>query len=194
MNKSEKRSPFQWKTSSLFYPSSTPSPPFQIPLPRSQNTQTFPKCPSPSSFSSNPRPQPFRPFPRLSSRKSPPKFSSLSPAAEKLVFLESLGIDPFSYRPILSIPLSDLKSTVDFLLSLSFSSPEIRRIAGMCPEILASSPSDLAHAITFLLREAGVSGSDLRHVINRRPRLLVSSVAGRLRPTLYFLQMLGFPT
>ncbi|KAJ0969677.1 hypothetical protein J5N97_022554 [Dioscorea zingiberensis] len=61
----------------------------------------------------------------------------------------------------------------------------------MCPEILASPPSDIAHAVTFLLREAGVAGRDLRRVINRRPRLLASSVAGRLRPTLYFLQMLG---
>ncbi|KAH7663530.1 mTERF domain-containing protein mitochondrial protein [Dioscorea alata] len=174
----------------LFYPSSTLRHPSKFPF-------LVPRTPKPSQNA--PRPRPSLPTRGLSLSvptlvslpEKPPKFSSLSPAAEKLVFLESLGIDPFSYRPILSIPLSDLKSTVDFLLSLSFSSPEIRRIAGMCPEILASSPSDLAHAITFLLREAGVAGRDLRHVINRRPRLLVSSVAGRLRPTLYFLQMLG---
>ncbi|KAG1331717.1 putative Transcription termination factor MTEF1, chloroplastic [Cocos nucifera] len=61
----------------------------------------------------------------------------------------------------------------------------------MCPEVLAAGPKALTPVLTFLLREVGVQGRDLGRVIHRRPRLLVSDVAGRLRPTLYFLQMLG---
>ncbi|CAI9097629.1 OLC1v1034100C1 [Oldenlandia corymbosa var. corymbosa] len=59
----------------------------------------------------------------------------------------------------------------------------------MCPEILATPLRDVIRpAVTFLLREAQVRGRDLRHVINRRPRLLTRSVDRQLRPTLYFLQ------
>ncbi|TQD74635.1 hypothetical protein C1H46_039827 [Malus baccata] len=51
--------------------------------------------------------------------------------------------------------------------------------------------AEIAPILTFLLREAHVNGSDLRRVINRRPRLLACSVKTRLRPTLYFLQSIG---
>ncbi|CAA6657776.1 unnamed protein product [Spirodela intermedia] len=63
----------------------------------------------------------------------------------------------------------------------------------MCPEVLtAGGPRALAPVFTFLIREAAVDGlSGLRRAVRRRPRLLVSDVATRLRPTLYFLQMLG---
>lgn len=74
---------------------------------------------------------------------------------------------------------------------MDFSAIEFRRIAGMCPEILTSRASDILPVFTFLIREVHVNGSDIKRVINRRPRLLVCSVTEQLRPTLYFLQTIG---
>lgn len=115
---------------------------------------------------------------------------------EKMLYLDSIGIDIFSlvdhHRPvILSASLADIKSIVDLFTSMNFNSLEFRRIVSMCPEILASNASTIVPVFTFLLREARVNGSDIKRVINRRPRLLVSSVKQRLRPTLYFLQSIG---
>ncbi|CAL9185552.1 unnamed protein product, partial [Musa hybrid cultivar] len=121
--------------------------------------------------------------------------SSSSSFRDKLLFLDALGVDLFAaaaaHPALVAAPLADLRVAVDFLRSLGHAAPEIRRACGMCPEILTAAPADLAAAVAFLLREAGVQGRDLRRVIGRRPRLLVSDVARRLRPTLYFLQMLG---
>ncbi|KAF9591828.1 hypothetical protein IFM89_008478 [Coptis chinensis] len=113
-----------------------------------------------------------------------------------MLYLESIGIDFFSviddYPLIISsLSLDEIKSTVDYMRSLGFSSLDFRRICGMCPEVLTYTISDISPVFSFLLREANVKGSDLRRVINRRPRLLACSVEERLRPTLYFLQSLG---
>ncbi|KAF5203935.1 Transcription termination factor mtef1 protein [Thalictrum thalictroides] len=115
---------------------------------------------------------------------------------EKMLYLESIGIDFFSliddYPSVISTSsLEDIKSTFHYMRSLGFSSFDFRRICGMCPEILTYRISDISPVFTFLLREANVKGSDLRKVVNRRPRLLACSVGERLRPTLYFLQSLG---
>ncbi|KAG6690423.1 hypothetical protein I3842_10G015700 [Carya illinoinensis] len=114
---------------------------------------------------------------------------------EKMLYLESIGLDFVSLinhnPPIVSASLSDIKSTVDYMTSLGFTAIEFRRIAGMCPEIITSRVSDIVPVFTFLLREVCVNGSDLKRVINRRPRLLACSVKQRLRPTLYFLQSIG---
>ncbi|KAG6483589.1 transcription termination factor MTEF1, chloroplastic-like [Zingiber officinale] len=144
------------------------------------------------------------PLPEKPPRISPPfpvlrLSSNPSPAAvfhDKLLFLDSVGIDLFaasssSHPALAAASLYDLRSSVHFLRSLGLSAPELRRACGMCPEILTASPSNLAAVVSFLLREAGVQDQDLRRVIFRRPRLLVSDVAGHLRPALYFLQMLG---
>ncbi|CAL9114530.1 unnamed protein product [Musa textilis] len=123
--------------------------------------------------------------------------SSSSSFRDKLLFLDALGVDLFAaaaaaaHPALAAAPLADLRAAVDFLRSLGLAASEIRRACGMCPGILTAAPADLAAAVAFLLREAGVQGRDLRRVIGRRPRLLVSDVAHRLRPTLYFLQMLG---
>lgn len=112
-----------------------------------------------------------------------------------MLFLESLGIDFLSligsHPPVISYPLAQIKSTVDFLTSMQFTAPELRRICNMVPEILTTQVKDVIAIFTFLLREARVQGSDLKRVINRRPRLLASDVKTRLRPTLYFLQSIG---
>ncbi|KAK8953567.1 hypothetical protein KSP40_PGU004282 [Platanthera guangdongensis] len=135
-------------------------------------------------------------FPQIPRKSSPPPIDSSFPFREKMLFLDSVGVDLFplieNHPPIVSSSLAELRAAVYFLVSLGFSSKDLRRICGMCPEILTSGgPSSFNPVLTFLLREAGVQGCDLRCVISRRPRLLVSDVACRLRPTLYFLQMLG---
>ncbi|KAL0426607.1 UNVERIFIED_CONTAM: Transcription termination factor MTEF1, chloroplastic [Sesamum latifolium] len=123
---------------------------------------------------------------------SPPP-SGNTQLQELLLYLDSLGVDSFyclhSHPPLISTPLSQIKSTVDFLFSLGLTAQDLRRIFPMCPELLTSSTSaTVIPATTFLLREALVETADLRHVIRRRPRLLVCSVERQLRPTLYFLQ------
>ncbi|KAJ4848934.1 hypothetical protein Tsubulata_004597 [Turnera subulata] len=117
---------------------------------------------------------------------------------EKLFYLDSIGLDVFSlvdhhhhHRILLSTSLADIKSIVDLLTSMNFTTPELCRIFSMCPEILASNATSILPIFTFLLREARVEGAHLKRVINRRPRLLASSVKHCLRPTLYFLHSIG---
>ncbi|EAZ26997.1 hypothetical protein OsJ_10922 [Oryza sativa Japonica Group] len=71
--------------------------------------------------------------------------------------------------------------------------PTSGRAAGMCPELLSVPVGTITAALRFLTDEAGVPAEDLPRVLRRRPRLLVSPVAARLRPTLYFLRALGVP-
>ncbi|KAK7836757.1 transcription termination factor mtef1, partial [Quercus suber] len=134
--------------------------------------------------------------PEIPNISPPSQTHSHSHFQEKMLYLDSIGLDFLSlinhHPPIISASLPDLKSTVDLITStLSLTSVEFRRIINMCPEILTSRVTDIVPIFTFLLREARVNGSDLKRVINRRPRLLVCSVQLRLRPTLYFLQSIG---
>uniref|UniRef100_A0A0A0KKL6 Uncharacterized protein n=1 Tax=Cucumis sativus TaxID=3659 RepID=A0A0A0KKL6_CUCSA len=126
---------------------------------------------------------------------SPPHTDHHSDFQEKMLFLDSIGIDFLSvikdHPPVASASLPDIRSAVDFMTSMNFTTLELRRIVGMCPEILTSRASVLIPIFTFLLREARVDGSDIKRVINRRPRLLACSVKDQLRPTLYFLQSIG---
>ncbi|KAH6798921.1 Mitochondrial transcription termination factor family protein [Perilla frutescens var. frutescens] len=119
-----------------------------------------------------------------------PATSENSQIQEIILYLDSLGVDSFyclqSHPPLISTPVSQIKSTVDFLLSLGVTITDLRRIFPMCPELLTS--ATIIPATTFLLREARVEAADLRHVIHRRPRLLICSIERQLRPTLYFLQ------
>ncbi|XP_019106274.2 transcription termination factor MTEF1, chloroplastic isoform X2 [Beta vulgaris subsp. vulgaris] len=139
-------------------------------------------------------------IPPLKPSQTPPKNNLIptSPDPEfqaKFLFLDSIGLDSLSLLPpsaIAAAPsLSDLKSSFDYLTSLGFSPPQLRRIFTMCPEILSLRFHDTAPVFAFLLREVKVPASDLPRVICSRPRLLVSDVETRLRPTLYFLQSIG---
>ncbi|KAL5547551.1 hypothetical protein UlMin_002782 [Ulmus minor] len=170
-----------------------------------------------STFPNPPKPHfplpPHHDFPSLSPHKTP-KFPSLSSKTNtplppkpsptpdlpsdfhrKILYLDSIGIDFLSvinsHPQIISTPLADLKSTVDFISSVGFTTLEFQRLVGMCPEILTSKLADIVPIFTFLIREAKINGSDLKRVINKRPRLLACSVKNRLRPTLYFLQTIG---
>ncbi|GJN07825.1 hypothetical protein PR202_ga25690 [Eleusine coracana subsp. coracana] len=83
--------------------------------------------------------------------------------------------------------------TTDLLLAAGVPPSDLRRAAGMCPELLSVPAATVAAALRLLTEEAGVDPKDLPRVLRRRPRLLVSPVAARLRPTLYFLRALGVP-
>lgn len=63
----------------------------------------------------------------------------------------------------------------------------------MCPELMSVPVETIRAALRFLTEEAGVPADELPRVLRRRPRLLVSPVSARLRPTLYFLRALGVP-
>ncbi|QCD96007.1 Mitochodrial transcription termination factor [Vigna unguiculata] len=114
---------------------------------------------------------------------------------KKLLYLESIGIDSFSlienHPMLITTSLTDIKSTVEYITSMDFTATEFRRMVGMCPEILTTNVSDIIPVFNFLHSEVHVCCSDIKRVINRRPRLLVCSVSKRLRPTLYFLQSIG---
>ncbi|KAL5218088.1 hypothetical protein ABZP36_018772 [Zizania latifolia] len=81
----------------------------------------------------------------------------------------------------------------EVLLAAGVPPADLRRAAGMCPELLSVPVETITAALRFLTDEAGVPAEDLPRVLRRRPRLLVSPVAARLRPTLYFLRALGVP-
>ncbi|KAK9723584.1 hypothetical protein RND81_05G010000 [Saponaria officinalis] len=114
---------------------------------------------------------------------------------DKIFFLDSQGLDPLSNFPpsavASSAALSDMTAVFDYFTSLGFTPADLRRAISMCPEILSLRLRDTAAVFTFLLREARVPATSLRHVIRRRPRLLISDVESRLRPTMYFLQSIG---
>ncbi|GFY97945.1 mitochondrial transcription termination factor family protein [Actinidia rufa] len=153
----------------------------------------------PTNFSSLSGPRNLR-FPSLSSPKisiylppKPPKTPEIhspqtttthhSDFQEKLLYLDSLGIDFFSllaaHPPVVAASVADVRAVIDFLRSTAgLSAAGIRRIAAMCPEVLAAKIFDLAPVLTFLLREAGVAAADLRRVLHRRP---ASSPAAALR-------------
>ncbi|KAK1262925.1 hypothetical protein QJS04_geneDACA013485 [Acorus gramineus] len=173
-----------YKTSFPFYPS-----PSQTTPPGLLRASFLQSLPPPVSLPKKPSKTPKIPSISL-------PLPDLPTFQEKALYLESVGVDLLplidSHPPIVSASISTLRSSVDLLLSLGFSPRDLRRLLGMCPEILTSSESRLTAVLSFLATEAGVS--DLRRVINRRPRLLACDVAGRLRPTLYFLRRtIGIP-
>ncbi|XLR31942.1 hypothetical protein HN51_051908 [Arachis hypogaea] len=133
-------------------------------------------------------------------KKTIPLKKSLPPnpdtSFKKMVFyLESIGLDYFSvienHPKLITASLNNIKSTVEYIMSMDFTTIEFRRIVGMCPDVLTTHVSDIIPVFTFLLREAHVKGSDIKRVIHHRPRLLVCSVNNQLRPTFYYLQSIG---
>ncbi|KAK4380639.1 hypothetical protein RND71_002501 [Anisodus tanguticus] len=152
--------------------------------------------PSPKSFkppttiSFPPHPKPPHP---ISTPHHPTTPNHPPPLQEKLLFLDSLGIDSLhcltSHPLIISSSLNDLKSRIEFLHSINLNTLDVKRVVHICPEVLTTPLSTtMLPAVTFLLREANVAGENLPGVLGRRPRLLTKSVEKNLRPTLYFLQ------
>ncbi|PNY02324.1 transcription termination factor family protein [Trifolium pratense] len=114
---------------------------------------------------------------------------------KKALYLESIGIDSFSlienHPTLITASLDDIKSTVEYITAMDFTAIEFRRMVGMCPEILTTKVSDIIPVFMFLHEEVRVSSSNIKHVINRRPRLIICNVDNQLRPTMYFLQSIG---
>ncbi|KAK7274855.1 hypothetical protein RIF29_15954 [Crotalaria pallida] len=116
---------------------------------------------------------------------------------QKIIYLQSLHINPrkaFDRNPNLrSSPISTLISVQQCLNSFGIPRSEITRILDMLPELLTFDPhADLYPLLDFLLNEVEIPYPDVQKSILRCPRLLVSSVERRLRPTLCFLRELGF--
>ncbi|XP_022776842.1 transcription termination factor MTEF1, chloroplastic-like [Durio zibethinus] len=111
---------------------------------------------------------------------------------QKLLYLQSLNINPhkaLNQNPSLrSTPLSSLLSLEVSLSSFGLSRPSIGRILDMYPLLLTSDPLP---PINFLLQEVPLPLPHLPLSLSRCPRLLLSSVATQLRPTLRFLTSLG---
>ncbi|XP_047311391.1 transcription termination factor MTEF1, chloroplastic-like [Impatiens glandulifera] len=126
----------------------------------------------------------------------PSSINAHSDFQEKMLFLDSIGIDFLSLTSshphiAAAASVSDLKQIINYLTSIGLSTSDLNRIASMCPEILSLKLTHLQQVITFLQQEAGVEKTKLRHAIHRRPRLLISSVENRLQPTLNFLKTIG---
>ncbi|XP_010246587.1 PREDICTED: transcription termination factor MTEF1, chloroplastic isoform X2 [Nelumbo nucifera] len=180
-------------SSHLHFPSISRVRPLSSSILSSKTSISLPKKPSKTS-----KFHPLTPHPQHDLPPEPHSEPQTDPNCqfrEKMLYLESIGIDLFSlvdgYPPIVSSSLDNIKSTVDYMRSMGFTPIEFRRICGMCPEILSSRVTEIAPVFAFLLREVNVKASNLRRVINRRPRLLACDVEKRLRPTLYFLQRIG---
>ncbi|KAK7407384.1 hypothetical protein VNO78_09257 [Psophocarpus tetragonolobus] len=116
---------------------------------------------------------------------------------EKVLYLKALKVNPekaFRLNPSLrSAPLSTLKSVTRCLSSLRIPRAAMGRILDMHPSLLTCDPySHLYPLLDFLLHEVPIPFPDVHLSILRCPRLLVSSVDLRLRPSLHFLTRLGF--
>ncbi|XP_059278570.1 transcription termination factor MTEF1, chloroplastic isoform X2 [Lycium ferocissimum] len=164
--------------------SSSPS----CPLPKPSISRTPKSFKPPTTISFPPHPKPPTPITTLLTTPTPPP-----PLQEKLLFLDSLGIDSLhcltSHPLIISSSLSDLKSRIEFLHSINLNTLDVKRVVHICPEVLTTPLSTtMLPAVTFLLREANVTGDKLPGILRRKPRLLTKCVEKNLRPTLYFLQ------
>uniref|UniRef100_A0A7N0UJS6 Uncharacterized protein n=1 Tax=Kalanchoe fedtschenkoi TaxID=63787 RepID=A0A7N0UJS6_KALFE len=117
---------------------------------------------------------------------------------EKLVYLEShLNVNStkaLQLNPdIRASPLSALKSVERCLLSMGIERQAFGRIFDMYPQLLTCDPYvDLYPVFDFLLNDVGLAYEDVRTAVVRCPRLLVCDADEQLRPTLAFLQRLGF--
>lgn len=116
---------------------------------------------------------------------------------EKVLYLENLKVNPekaFRENPTLrTCPLGTLKSVERCLSSMGIHRSDMGRILDMLPELLTCDPhGDIYPIFDFLLNEVRIPYPDVQKSILRCPRLLVSSVEHRLRPSLCFLKELGF--
>ncbi|KAF3431480.1 hypothetical protein FNV43_RR26211 [Rhamnella rubrinervis] len=138
----------------------------------------------------------FNPLPALS---HPPYTSDAGLRfREKIVYIENhlninshkaLRLNP-NFR---SASLSAVKSVERCLTSMGIERSAIGRILDMHPQLLTSDPDyDLYPVFDFLLNEVEIPYPNIRKSIIRCPRLLVCNVENQLRPTLCFLQNLGF--
>ncbi|KAL3616872.1 hypothetical protein CASFOL_039266 [Castilleja foliolosa] len=116
---------------------------------------------------------------------------------EKILCLEIMGVDSgraLSQNPSLhSASLTSIHTIITFLQSKGIHLKDLGRIFGMCPQILtADIRSDLIPIFNFLTHDLGVPDPNFRKVINKCPRLLISSARDQLKPALFYLRRLGF--
>ncbi|RAL44687.1 hypothetical protein DM860_003446 [Cuscuta australis] len=152
--------------------------------------------PSSSSSSSSdqvpnsPLVRPAKPKPLILQEQHPPHTLQLK---DKILCLETMGVDSgqaLSQNP--SLHAAPLHSLLSFLLSKGIHQNDLRRIFGMCPDILTSDiESHLNPVFLFLSQDLHIPHPNFRRVIKKCPRLLVSSPENQLKPALFFLKSLG---
>ncbi|CAH9096714.1 unnamed protein product [Cuscuta epithymum] len=116
---------------------------------------------------------------------------------QKILYLRELRVNPLkalNQNPDLrSAPLASLKSVENCLCSMGIQRSALGRILDMHPSLLTSDPyADIYPIFDFLLNDVSIPFPDISLSIVRCPRLLVSSLETRLRPTLQFLEEFGF--
>ncbi|KAK4491572.1 hypothetical protein RD792_002324 [Penstemon davidsonii] len=91
-----------------------------------------------------------------------------------------------------SASLHSIHSIVTFLQSKGIHLKDLGRIFGMCPTILTCDiKNDINPVFNFLSHDLKVPDQNFRKVINKCPRLLISSVRDQLKPALFYLHKLG---
>ncbi|XP_072971844.1 transcription termination factor MTEF1, chloroplastic [Typha angustifolia] len=144
-------------------------------------------------------------YPLCSTRRTPknPRFQPLPSSShppyllqfrrshrQNIKHLKSLGIAPPSSPESLDWVLS----IVAYLKSKGFSECHFPRLSFLCPTLFSSSIDPhltLSPVFSFLASDLSFSPTQSRDLILWCPKLLVSNVEHRLRPTLLFLRDLG---
>lgn len=114
-----------------------------------------------------------------------------------IVFLESLGLDSSKMMvkyPLLSTTsVENIRAVVRFLESRKLRRKDVVKVLSNNPSLLGHSVEEsFLPVVSFLLTEVGLQEKNITKVVIRCGRLLTSSVDTQLRPTLRFLQELGF--
>ncbi|CAI5479143.1 unnamed protein product [Closterium sp. Yama58-4] len=113
-------------------------------------------------------------------------------AMERLVFLQSLGVDIgkalSSFPKLLFYPPSTARAMADYLTSVGVQPGLIGKVLSACPQLLGLSIEDnICPTISHLVEEWGLDQSrDIPVVISRHPRCLTYSISENLQPTLTF--------
>jgi mTERF domain-containing protein len=149
----------------------------------------------PNSYELNSHPKHIdsRPLKPLDSKSYSPKLGFDIDAldlefSKKLVYLDLIEVDisrAIRHNPlILSTSFRSVEKIVGFLQQWGMLHKDLRRIFGMCPQLLTCNvDKDLVPILDFLLFEVKILRKDIRKCINRCPRILSSSVMEQLRPT-----------
>ncbi|GJP35164.1 hypothetical protein CLOM_g19677 [Closterium sp. NIES-68] len=113
-------------------------------------------------------------------------------AMERLIFLQSLGVDTgkalSSFPKLLFYPPSIARAMADYLTSIGVQPGLIGKVLSACPQLLGLSiENNICPTISHLVEAWGLDQSrDIPVVISRHPRCLTYSISENLQPTLAF--------
>ncbi|CAA3031063.1 transcription termination factor MTEF1, chloroplastic, partial [Olea europaea subsp. europaea] len=110
---------------------------------------------------------------------------------EKILYLEIMGMDSgqaVSQNPSWhTTSLHSIIEIITFLPSKRIHQKDLGRIFGTCPQILKSDITiDLNQVFNFLSYDLKARKEKSRKVINKCPRMLISSARDQHKPTLFY--------